>query len=354
MYQSSLRSVPASPATAAISVLIVDDSAVARAALSRIVESGPDMVVAGVTDHARGAIDWLATKSADVILLDLEMPGMGGLAALPELIAAGQGAKILIVSSTAREGAENTLRALAHGATDTLAKPEAGALNQTFGLVLIDRIRRLGRATRSAPSSEHHVLRSPGTAPVELLAIGSSTGGLRALSEFFEGLPTSFDAPILVTQHLPPAFMPYFAEQLSGMAGRPAHVAVDGAVVKRGEILVAPGTRHLCIRWCDDQLQVVLSDIVVETRCCPSVDPMFESASDAFGRGAVAVVLTGMGRDGASGARSIVAQGGTVIAQDRASSTVWGMPGCIARDGLASVLGPPLQLARHVAMRGSA
>lgn len=354
MYQSSLRSVVASGADADISVLIVDDSVVARAALGRIVESGPDMRVAGVADNARCAIDWLATNTADVILLDLEMPGMGGIAALPELMAAGHGAKILIVSSTAREGAENTLRALALGATDTLAKPEAGALNQTFGLVLIDRIRRLGRAMRNAPSSERYDLRSLGTAPIELLAIGASTGGLRALSEFFEGLPSSFDAPILVTQHLPPAFMPYFAEQLATMAGRPAQVAVDGAIATRGEILVAPGTRHLCVRWHDDQLQVALSDAVAETRCCPSVDPMFESVGEAVGRGAVAVVLTGMGRDGASGAQRIVARGGTVIAQDRHSSTVWGMPGCIARDGLASLLGTPLHLARHVAMRGSA
>lgn len=354
MYETSLRSAPASQAGAALSVLIVDDSVVARAALGRIVDSGPDMAVGGTADSARGAIDWLAANRADVILLDLEMPGLGGLAALPELIAAGNGAKILIVSSTAREGAESTLRALALGATDTLAKPEAGALNQTFGLVLIDRIRRLGRATRLALPSEHYDLRAPGTAPIELLAIGASTGGLRALSEFFEGLPGGFDAPILVTQHLPPAFMPYFAEQLSAMAGRPAQIAVDGAIAKRGEILVAPGTRHLCIRRHDDQLQVVLSDVVAETRCCPSVDPMFESVGEAVGRGAVAVVLTGMGRDGASGAQQIVARGGSVIAQDRVSSTVWGMPGCIAREGLASLLGTPLHLARHVAMRGSA
>jgi two-component system chemotaxis response regulator CheB len=353
MYQSSLRREPARLAGTAIAVLIVDDSVVARAALGRIVESGPDMVVAAATDSARGAINWLAENTADVILLDLEMPGMGGLAALPELIAAGNGAKILIVSSTAREGAENTLRALAHGATDTLAKPEAGGLNQTFGLVLIDRIRRLGRATRVVPSSDRHILLSPSTTSVELLAIGASTGGLRALAEFFEALPPTFDAPILVTQHLPPAFMPYFAEQLSAMARRPTRVAVNDEIIGRGEILVAPGTRHLCVVRYVDQLRVSLSDTIAETRCCPSVDPMFESVGDAVGNGAVGVVLTGMGRDGASGARRIVARGGSVIAQDQSSSTVWGMPGCIARDGLASVLGPPIALARHVAARGS-
>lgn len=354
MYHSALRSVPSGQAGAATSVLIVDDSVVARAALGRIIESGPDMIVAGTADNARSAIEWLAVHSADVILLDLEMPGMGGLAALPELIAAGNGAKILIVSSTAREGAENTLRALAHGATDTLAKPEAGGLNQTFGLVLIDRIRRLGRVARQADPADRHILRAPSTGPVEILAIGASTGGLRALAEFFEGMTGDFDAPILVTQHLPPAFMPYFAEQLSAMARRSARVAMDGAIVERGEIFVAPGTRHLCVRRHDDRFQVVLSDAVAETRCCPSVDPMFVSVSEAAGRGAVAVVLTGMGRDGATGARHIVARGGSVIAQDRTSSTVWGMPGCIARDGLASVVGTPLQLARHVASRGSA
>ncbi len=354
MYQTSLRNEPPGHPGRAISVLIVDDSAVARAALGRIVESGPDMLLAGAADSAAGAIDWLRVSAADVILLDLEMPGLGGLAALPGLIEAGNGAKILIVSSTAREGAENTLRALALGATDTLAKPEAGGLNQTFGLVLIDRIRRLGRATRNAPAFERHALRAPGTTPVEVLAIGASTGGLRALAEFFDNLPREFDAPILITQHLPPAFMPYFAEQLSAMAGKTARVASDGEFIEKGEIVVAPGERHLRIVRHFDQFRVALSDAVAETRCCPSVDPMFEGVAEAAGRGAVAVVLTGMGRDGSSGARRVVAHGGSVIAQDQGSSTVWGMPGSIARDGLASLLGTPAQLARHIAARGAA
>lgn len=354
MYHSPPPAVPPGQTGRTLSVLIVDDSAVARAALGRIVEGGPDTRLAGTVDNAVGAIDWLGSNSADVILLDLEMPGISGLAALPEMIAAGNGAQILIVSSTAREGAENTLRALALGAADTLAKPEAGGLNQTFGLVLIDRIRRLGRATRVAARAEHNALRAPAVTPVEILAIGASTGGLRALAEFFAALPHEFDAPILVTQHLPPAFMPYFAEQLSAMAGRPARVAEDGEFVAKGEILVAPGTRHLCVANERGTLRVVLSNARAETRCCPSVDPMFESVAEAAGAGAVAVVLTGMGRDGASGARHIVACSGSVIAQDQASSTVWGMPGTVARDGLASIIGAPMQLARHLTARGSA
>ncbi|MES2291236.1 MAG: chemotaxis-specific protein-glutamate methyltransferase CheB [Pseudomonadota bacterium] len=354
MFQTAIRNDPPGQAGRGTAVLIVDDSAVARAALGRIVESGSEMHLAGAADSAHGAIAWLKANTADVILLDLEMPGLDGLAALPELIAAGNGARILIVSSTAREGAENTLRALALGAADTLAKPEAGGLNQTFGLILIDRIRRLGRATRTALPLERHTLRTPATTPVELLAIGASTGGLRALAEFFEGLPRAFDAPILITQHLPPAFMPYFAEQLSAMAGRFARVASEGEIVGRGEILVAPGERHLRVVDHGDQFRVVLSDAVAETRCCPSVDPMFEAVAEAAGRGAVAVVLTGMGRDGSSGARRIVARGGSVIAQDQGSSTVWGMPGSVVRDGLASMLGTPAQLARHITARGSA
>lgn len=354
MFQTAIRNDPPGHTGRGISVLIVDDSAVARAALGRIVESGSDMRLVAATDNARSAISWLRANTADVILLDLEMPGLDGLAALPELIAAGNGAKILIVSSTAREGAENTLRALALGAADTLAKPEAGGLNQTFGLILIDRIRRLGRATRTAPALERHALRAPATTPVEMLAIGASTGGLRALAEFFEGLPREFAAPILITQHLPPAFMPYFAEQLSTMAGKFARVAAEGDMALAGEILVAPGERHLRVVRQADQFRVVLSDEVAETRCCPSVDPMFESVAAAAGRGAVAVVLTGMGRDGSSGARQIVSQGGSVIAQDQVSSTVWGMPGSVARDGLASLIGTPVQLARHLAARGAA
>jgi two-component system chemotaxis response regulator CheB len=336
-----------------ISVLIIDDSAVARAALSRMIEGGTSLSLAGAVDGAARAIAWLRDLRVDVILLDLEMPAWDGIAALPDLLAAGRGAKILVVSSTARAGAEATLRALAAGAADTLAKPAVGQLNQSFQALLVDRIERLGRAAfydfETAPFS----LRPEPATPIALLGIGASTGGLSALADFFAALPRSFTAPIVVTQHLPPSFMPYFADQLAAMAGRFAHVADEGQIIEPGEILVAPGTRHLRIVRRGTNYVAYLSDEPTPTRCCPSVDPMLASIADAGGTQAAAVVLTGMGRDGTEGAARLVAAGGSVLVQDRASSAVWGMPGSVAKAGLACVANTPARLAAHIARRGS-
>lgn len=336
-----------------IAVLIIDDSAVARAALSRIVASSEDLQLSTAVDGAAQAIAWLKVNRVDVVLLDLEMPGVGGLAALPELIAAGRGAHILIVSSTAGEGAAATIKALALGASDTLTKPVPGQLNQNFGRVLIDRIRRLGRAMTVSKPAELVSLRPAANAPIAVLAIGASTGGLNALAQFFETLPPDFGAPILITQHLPPSFMGYFADQIAAMAGRFARVAKEGDKLIGGEILVAPGHAHLTVVQAQGRLAISLFSGTAPTRCCPSVDPMLSSIAAVAGENAVAVILSGMGRDGASGAEAVVAAGGTVLAQDSTTSAVWGMPGVVARAGLATLVASPGALAEHVAWRGS-
>ena len=336
-----------------ISVLIIDDSAVARAALSRMVEGGGGLSLAGAVEGAAKAIAWLRANRVDVILLDLEMPGWNGLAALPELLTQGRGAKILVVTSTARAGAEATMRALAAGAADTLAKPAVGQLNQSFQTILVDRIERLGRASLDANDMGRLVLRPEPASPIALLGIGASTGGLSALAAFFAELPLSFSAPIVVTQHLPPAFMPYFADQLAAMAGRFTRVAEEGSIIEPGEIAVAPGTRHLLVARRGTRFVAELSDAPTPTRCCPSVDPMLESMADTVGADAAAVILTGMGRDGTIGSARLVAAGGSVLVQDRASSAVWGMPGSVANAGLACVAATPARLAAHIARRGS-
>jgi two-component system, chemotaxis family, protein-glutamate methylesterase/glutaminase len=336
-----------------ISVLIVDDSAVARAALSRMIESSPALERAEAVEGAARAIEWLHDNRVDVILLDIEMPGWNGVDALPELLAAGRGAKVLVVSSTARVGAEATLRALAAGAADTLTKPAVGQLNQTFQAVLVDRIERLGRATLCDSDMRRIALRPEPATPLGVLGIGASTGGLQALADFLGALPRAFDAPIVVTQHLPPSFMPYFAEQLAAMAGRFTHVAEEGRPIARGEIAVAPGTRHLRVVRRGTGFSATLSDEVTSTRCCPSVDPMLESLAEAAGPDAAGVILTGMGRDGSIGAARLVEVGGAVLVQDRASSAVWGMPGTVARMGLASAIADPVRLAGHISRRGS-
>ncbi len=344
----------APPAGQPISVLIIDDSAVARAALSQMVERSATLMLAGVADGAEAAIVALTQRPVDVILLDLEMPGWTGLAALPKLLAAGRGAKVLVVSSTARAGAEASLQALAAGAADTLAKPETGQLNQNFQSILVERIERLGCADRQDRTVEHFALRSEPATPIALLAIGASTGGLSALAAFFSALPRSFTAPIVVTQHLPPGFMPYFADQLSAMAGRFANLAEEGRIIESGEITIAPGPKHLRVVQAGHHLVAKLTDERTETRCFPSLDPMLESVAEVAGVRGVGIILTGMGRDGTIGATRIVEAGGSVLVQDRLSSAVWGMPGSVARAGLACVAATPTALAGHIARRGTA
>ena len=341
---------------APIRILIVDDSAVVRAALSRIIADAPEFEVAAALDGARRAIDWLATGSVDVILLDVQMPGLNGIAALPELVAASGGAHILIVSTLAGDGARATIEALALGAADTLSKPETAAMGRQFGDVLIDKMLRLGKAKPAAFAEvcEPLLLRRATDEPIACLAIGASTGGLDALKDFFAALSKDFDVPILVTQHLPPVFMPFFADQLYALSGRPTHVARSGQVIQRGEILVAPGERHLSVSRAGTVIKTMLLDHAVPSRCCPSVDPMFSSVGDVFGNGAVGIVLTGMGRDGEIGAGAMAAAGGTVIVQDAVSSTIWGMPGSVARAGLASLIASPAELADYVVQRGAA
>lgn len=335
-----------------IRVLIVDDSAVARAALAAMIADAPSLAVAGQVENAERAVRWLASERADVVLLDLDMPGRGGLAALPDLIAAGQGARVLVVSAAAGRGAKATLEALGLGAADTLAKPSPAHMGRAFAVTLVTRIERLGLAERPTGATSPIGLRAPPNAPVDILAIGSSTGGIEALSAFLRALPSAFTPPILITQHLPPPFMPYLAQQLSAVSERCASVAIDGERVRDRHIFVAPGNAHLGVSGRAGYARIALTDAVSATRCCPSVDPMF-TAIATFGAGAIGVVLSGMGCDGLAGARLIALAGGSLLAQDEASSAVWGMPGTIARAGLATAVGTPESLARHVGARAS-
>ena len=359
MTRASRLAASARTGEAPCRVLIVDDSAVARAALRHMVEAADAFSVAAVASGARAAIDWLGAHRVDIILLDLQMPGLGGHAALPELIAAGQGARILIVSSLAEAGARATLEAMALGATDALAKPAVGELGQRFAAELIARMHALGSVAVAPPpvappAPETVPLRDASARPIACLGIGASTGGIPALAQFFNALPVAFDVPILVTQHLPPTFMTYFAEHLAHYSGRACHVAEDGMPLVRGEVIIAPGARHLGVVRTSQEVCVALLDHEVASRCRPSVDPMFAGIADCYGDAAMGVVLTGMGRDGTEGACAIVAQGGTVIVQDAVSSAVWGMPGSVVRAGAASFAGAPATLAAHVACCGVA
>ncbi len=356
-------------------VLIVDDSVVARSVLGRMVEGTRRFRVAAAYSDVRAALDYLKTNSVDIILLDIEMPGIDGITALPDVIAAGKGAKVLIVSSAAEQGAAVTVQALALGAADTLVKPGIGAFGGRFAEVLEERLSRLLEAhVQSLPEpthlphaaivhhahaepaavAHHPHYQFPAQAPenFDLVAIGASTGGIHALSQLLRAIPASFRVPILVTQHLPVSFMSYFATQLAVLGGRPCEVATDRMRIRPGRIIVAPGDAHMRVVRMSDGAAIRLTHEKATSGCMPSVDPMFESVAEVFGARALGVVLSGMGRDGCEGAKDLIDAGAKVLAQDRASSVVWGMPGAVANAGRVSAILPPDEIGRLIARGG--
>lgn len=354
-------------------VLIVDDSAVARAVMARMIDASGSFSVTESVSTAAAAMAFLARQRVDFILLDVQMPGTDGITALPDLLAAGRGAKVVIVSSCASEGAATTLQALALGAADTLEKPAPGHLMSRFGEALVEKLRRLNDggavplplsveapATAGAPArigtmspvAAASASPMPGHDDYDIVAIGASTGGIHALSQLLRTIPPGFRLPILVTQHLPASFMPYFAAQLAVLGGRPCDVATDRLRIRSGRIIVAPGDAHVrCVRLRDGSTSIRLSREPVTSGCMPSVDPMFGSLAEVFGPRVLAIVLSGMGRDGAEGALAVHAAGGCVVVQDKASSVIWGMPGAVAAQGLAQAIMPPDEIGRFAAAR---
>jgi len=337
--------------------MIVDDSTVARAVLSRMVESDPVFEITAVAASAEAAIEALGECRVDIVVLDLEMPGAGGLKSIPRIIAAAGGAKVMIVSSLAEDGAEQTVAALALGAADTMPKPGTGRFNGKFSEILLAKLKALGYATVQAPrpiapkAGTQSLLRPMPADPIDILAIGASTGGIHAIGALFHGLPERIGVPILVTQHLPIPFMSVFARQLGAVARRDALVAQDGMELVADRILIAPGDAHLTLEPAHDGTVVRLTHGRSSSGCMPSVDPMLASAAAIYGSGALGVVLTGMGRDGVEGASRLVACGGSVIAQDEASCAVWGMPRAVLEAGLACAVLPPEKIARRIAAR---
>lgn len=341
-----------------IRLMVVDDSMVARAVLSRMIAADDGFEIIAVAGTAEDAITALAQVRVDVVLLDLEMPGAGGLKSIPAILAAARGAKVLIVSSLAEEGAEETVAALALGAADTLPKPGTGRFNGRFSEVLLGKLRALRRATLTGTASGPSVdpsgpgpLRAMKEGPVKLLALGASTGGIHALTAFFQELPPRIAAPILVTQHLPEAFMAVFARQLGAAAGREALIAEDGLRLLPDRIVIAPGDASLAVEVGNGRLVIRLVRQRSPSGFLPSVDPMLASAGAMLGAEALGVVFSGMGRDGLEGAMALVGAGGSVLVQDEVSSAVWGMPRAVAEAGLACGILPPIRIARRIAHR---
>ena len=359
-------------------VMVVDDSAVIRGLISRWIDAEPDMTVAGSIRTGLDAVNQIVRVNPDVVVLDIEMPDMDGLTALPLLLEKKRDLVVIMASTLTRRNAEISFRALSLGASDYIPKPESTremSAADIFKRDLVDKIRHLGARLRrpavvaspplspaaqpvrasqprtpAAAGVSHALTLRPFTAvQPRVLLVGSSTGGPQALMSLVAGIGPVIDQyPVLITQHMPPTFTTILAEHLARTSGRAAHEGVDGEEIKAGHIYLAPGGRHMRVARSGHHPVIALDDGPQINFCKPAVDPLFTSAVEFWQRAILAVVLTGMGSDGAQGGKAIAAAGGNVIAQDEATSVVWGMPGAVANTGVCAAVLPLNQIAPKV------
>lgn len=402
-------------------VMVVDDSAIIRGFLCRYLSEDPDIDVVTTANNGLVALRQLASNDIEVVVLDIEMPEMDGLTALPKMIDQVPDLQVVMASTLTRKNAEVSLRSLQMGAVDYVPKPETARsvnANIDFRRELVDKVKawasrrrkKRGEELPAAPAatdggtgsataaghSARTVSARPAAAPSgfvtarrpaasvsvtsartaakedpikdvphqkniqlrtgsfrrpKVLVIGSSTGGPQALMKFFGGFKKPPTVPVLITQHMPATFTAILAEHLAQATGWPSQEARDGMEIKAGEIYVAPGGRHMEVVDIDRVKRVRLTDEPPENFCRPAVDPLFRSVAAIYGEYVLAVVLTGMGHDGLKGARELTRSGATVLAQDEASSVVWGMPGAVATAGLCTEVLPLNDLGAATATR---
>ncbi len=354
-----------------IRVMIVDDAVVVRGLFSRWVEAESDFEVVASLRTGREAVSQVERADPEVVVLDLDMPELDGIAALPLLLEKKPDLIVIMASTLTRRNAEISLRALSLGAADYIPKPDnnrevTGSVS--FRRDLIEKIRQLGIRSKRFRTGEQRArplgedalaalppklraavtgvpqaitLRAPPATPPRVLVIGSSTGGPQALNGLVTQIGGVLDrAPVLITQHMPPTFTTILAEHLGRLAKRPVHEAVEGEEINTGTIYIAPGGRHMRVARRDGNAVIALDDGPLINFCKPAVDPLFSTAAEVWGSKVLALVLTGMGSDGLRGAQAIAAAGGSILAQDEATSVVWGMPGQVAHAGLASAVLP--------------
>jgi two-component system, chemotaxis family, protein-glutamate methylesterase/glutaminase len=346
-----------------IRVMVVDDSVVIRGILTRMLEEDPAIKVVAVAANGRSALDTLRHTETDVVVLDIEMPVMDGLAALPQILALVPGIKVIMASALTHRGAEVSLAALRLGAADYIPKPSGSGLLNTaeFKREIVAKVRALGAArarlqkdhsarvmgapagniARSADAVVHGTpiqLRPASMKRPAIIGIGTSTGGPQALMAVLPALPASLLLPIVIVQHMPPIFTRLLAEQLASATRRPTMEGADGMPVRAGHIYIAPGGFHMSVVAGKPDTLIRITDSPPENFCRPAVDVLLRSLAIVYGAATLAVILTGMGRDGALGGGAVATAGGTVLAQDEATSVVWGMPGAAAAAGLCSEL----------------
>lgn len=336
-----------------IRVMVVDDSAIVRGLIVQTLERDPALRVVARAANGEAALIELARAAVDVVVLDIEMPVMDGLTALPLILKLQPEARVVMASTLTRRNARISLQALQAGAADYVPKPETGGLvgADEFARELTAKVKALGgrgaALTAPSPAITRPAPLSPPIRP-QVVAIGGSTGAPPALMALFADLKGELEQAVLLTQHMPPTFTAMLAEQLERTGERPAAEARDGEPILSGRIYVAPGGWHMTVGRSGKVPVIRLNQEAPEHFCRPSVDPMLRSAAAVYGPGVLAVILTGMGADGAEGCRAVAEAGGRFVVQDEATSVVWGMPGAAARTGLAEAVLPLPQIAPWV------
>lgn len=374
-------------------VLVIDDSAVARGLMTRWIEEDPDLVLVGAAVDGEQGIRKAEELMPDLIVLDVEMPRMDGLAALPILLKTVPRCRVVMASTLTRRGGEVTIRALSMGAADYAPKPQAGRLAgaEEFRRDLLTKLKALAPrpippvptardlppAAPGAPAAPTARTPAPGATPAparrafhpvasapisrgstprstsrpSIIAIGSSTGGPEALRNVVSKCPGGLAAPIVIAQHMPALFTKILAEHLAKASNLPCKEAENGERLQAGQIYIAPGDFHFTVRRDAAGFYAVLDQSPPINFCRPAVDPLFQSVAEATNGNALGVILTGMGHDGREGARALRAAGGTIVAQDEATSIVWGMPGAIAEAGLADQILPLSEIGSDIVRR---
>jgi two-component system chemotaxis response regulator CheB len=325
-----------------VRVLIVDDSVVVRKLLSEAMSSSPEVELAGTASGGAIALAKIPQLNPDVITLDIEMPGLNGIQTLTEIRKLYPKLPVIMFSTLTERGAAITLEALALGASDYLTKPTnssslASAMEQVRS-ELVTKILLLTRSTRRDTSPSccgHRGMTRNGTSRIEILAIGTSTGGPNALAEVIPRLPPDLPVPTVVVQHMPPLFTRMLAERLNSQSQVPVREGENGSRLSPGQVWIAPGDHHMVVTRKGLQSALELNQGPPENSCRPAVDVLFRSVALAYGPNVLAVVMTGMGSDGARGAAHIREAGGEVFVQDEPSSVVWGMPGAVVSSGCA-------------------
>lgn len=345
-----------------IRVLVVDDSAVMRRAITTALTKDPQIEIAGTAHNGRAALEALATARPDVVTLDVEMPEMDGLAALRELRKTHPRLPVIMFSSLTHRGAQATILALTAGASDYVGKPaDLANLSDAFRCLeteLLPKVKIFGAqvlAQRSPaslpPEPARPALPTPGRirrGTMDAVCIGVSTGGPMALVQLFAAWAEPLTVPLLIVQHMPPTFTALLAQRLTSIGVMDVQEAQDGDRVEPGRAYLAPGGRHLEVVREDGVVRLRITDEAPENSCRPSADVLFRSAAKIYGGGLLGVVLTGMGSDGMKGCQAIRERGGNILVQDEASSVVWGMPGAVANAGLADAVLPLADLPAEI------